>query len=156
MVKLGQLPEGNSVQRMFAATAIHAPDFATNLLGLGGTFQVGGGAQLTSLTTFVLRPRVRVTAPSSNVANRRKGCWKVSSCKSSYPQWGVYLVACNRHCPMSISLTECQIQDYVCLQALKFGSNTLNPNFISLFVSIIFALKKMLKRCRCAWNLGKD
>ena len=42
MVKLGQLPEGNSVQRMFAATAIHAPDFATNLLGLGGTFQVGG------------------------------------------------------------------------------------------------------------------
>merc|ERR1712241_1417093 len=39
MVKLGQLPEGNSVQRMFAATAIHAPDFATNLLGLGGTFQ---------------------------------------------------------------------------------------------------------------------
>ena len=99
MVQLGQLPEGNSVQRMFAATAIHAPDFATNLLGLGGTFQVGGGAQLTSLTTFVLRPRVRVTAPSSNVANRRKGCWKVSSCKSSYPQWGVYLVACNRHCP---------------------------------------------------------
>ena len=105
MVQLGQLPEGNSVQRMFAATAIHAPDFATKLLGLGGTFQVGG-AQLTSLTTFVLslttfvlRPRVRVTAPSSNVANRRKGCWKVSSCKSSYPQWGVYLVACNRHCP---------------------------------------------------------
>ena len=43
MVKLGQLPEGNSVQRMFAATAIHAPDFATNLLGLGGTFQVGEG-----------------------------------------------------------------------------------------------------------------
>ena len=43
MVQLGQLPEGNSVQRMFAATAIHAPDFATNLLGLGGTFQVGGG-----------------------------------------------------------------------------------------------------------------
>jgi len=39
MVQLGQLPEGNSVQRMFAATAIHAPDFATNLLGLGGTFQ---------------------------------------------------------------------------------------------------------------------
>ena len=124
MVQLGQLPEGNSVQRMFAATAIHAPDFATNLLGLGGTFQVGEGAQLTSLNTFVLRPRVRVTAPSSNVANRRKGCWKVSSCKSSYPQWGVYLVACNRHCPMSISLTECQTQDYVCLQALKFGSNT--------------------------------
>ena len=52
MVKLGQLPEGNSVQRMFAATAIHAPDFATNLLGLGGTFKVGEGAQLTSLTTF--------------------------------------------------------------------------------------------------------
>jgi len=39
MVQLGQLPEGNSVQRMFAATAIHTPDFATNLLGLGGTFQ---------------------------------------------------------------------------------------------------------------------
>merc|ERR1712113_269373 len=39
MVQLGQLPEGNSVQRMFAATAIHAPGFATNLLGLGGTFQ---------------------------------------------------------------------------------------------------------------------
>merc|ERR1712018_725976 len=39
MVQLGQLPEGNSVQRMFAATAIHATDFATNLLGLGGTFQ---------------------------------------------------------------------------------------------------------------------
>merc|ERR1712045_609528 len=39
MVKLGQLPEGNSVQRIFAATAIHAPDFATNLLGLGDTFQ---------------------------------------------------------------------------------------------------------------------
>merc|ERR1712113_227409 len=39
MVQLGQLPECNSVQRMFAATAIHAPDFATNLLGLGGTFQ---------------------------------------------------------------------------------------------------------------------
>merc|ERR1712038_1439389 len=39
MVQLGQLPEGNSVQRMVAATAIHTPDFATNLLGLGGTFQ---------------------------------------------------------------------------------------------------------------------
>merc|ERR1711934_130378 len=35
MVALGRLPEGNSVQRMFANT----PDFAANLLGLGDTFQ---------------------------------------------------------------------------------------------------------------------
>merc|ERR1712045_679763 len=35
MVALGRLPEGNSVQRMFAATAANTPDFAANLLGLG-------------------------------------------------------------------------------------------------------------------------
>merc|ERR1711997_561696 len=39
MVKLGRLPEGNSVQRMFAATAVNTPDFAANLLGLSDTFQ---------------------------------------------------------------------------------------------------------------------
>merc|ERR1719391_680448 len=39
MVKLGRLPEGNSVQRMLAATAINTPDFAANLLGLSDTFQ---------------------------------------------------------------------------------------------------------------------
>ena len=41
MVKLGRLPEGNSVQRMLAATAVNTPDFAANLLGLSDTFQVG-------------------------------------------------------------------------------------------------------------------
>merc|ERR1719391_891632 len=39
MVKLGRLPEGNSVQRMLAATAVNTPDFAANLLGLSDTFQ---------------------------------------------------------------------------------------------------------------------
>merc|ERR1712037_164008 len=39
MVALGRPPEGNSVQRMFAATATNTPDFAANLLGLGHTFQ---------------------------------------------------------------------------------------------------------------------
>jgi len=40
MVSLGRQPEGNSVQRMFAAAAAHTPDFAANLLGLSDTFQV--------------------------------------------------------------------------------------------------------------------
>jgi len=39
MVSLGRLPEGNSIQRMFAATAANTPDFAANLLGLSDTFQ---------------------------------------------------------------------------------------------------------------------
>merc|ERR1711992_126479 len=39
MVKLGRHPEGNSVQRLLAATAGNTPDFAANLLGLGDTFQ---------------------------------------------------------------------------------------------------------------------
>jgi len=39
MVKLGRLPEGNSVQRMLAATAVNTPDFAASLLGLSDTFQ---------------------------------------------------------------------------------------------------------------------
>ena len=42
MVALGKLPEGNSVQRIFAATAVNTPDIAANLLGLGHTFQVPG------------------------------------------------------------------------------------------------------------------
>merc|ERR1711990_640257 len=39
MVRLGRLPEGNSVQRMFASAAVNTPDFAANLLGLSDTFQ---------------------------------------------------------------------------------------------------------------------
>merc|ERR1711997_1257779 len=39
MVRLGRLPEGNSIQRMFASTAANTPDFAANLLGLSDTFQ---------------------------------------------------------------------------------------------------------------------
>ena len=70
MVKLGRLPEGNSVQRMLAATAVNTPDFAANLLGLSDTFQVG---KKLLLDTFLSpRPRVRVTAASSNVTNSRE------------------------------------------------------------------------------------
>ena len=75
MVGVGRLPEGNSVQRMFAATAVNTPDFAANLLGLGRTFQVNkklvpGVAKSSSLTPFCLpRSRVTVTAASSNVTN---------------------------------------------------------------------------------------
>merc|ERR1711997_306717 len=39
MVRLGRLPEGNSIQRMFASTAANTPDYAANLLGLSDTFQ---------------------------------------------------------------------------------------------------------------------
>merc|ERR1711934_436297 len=39
MVRLGRLPEGNSIQRMFASTAANTSDFAANLLGLSDTFQ---------------------------------------------------------------------------------------------------------------------